>query len=193
MGVIQELAIDLAAEERTLRRAVAQGALRASRIGSRRLKLAPGEREYLHEHWPLISALRRALRTEHDVRLAVLYGSLARGNEDEGSDLDLLVSLAGDHPSQAFKLASRLQHISGRRVDIARLERVEARAPLLLDRVLDEGRALIDRGGQWDRLCEHRSAIRRALVVTINARWRTLPRRSERCSGERSVTVEGRR
>jgi hypothetical protein len=87
--VIQELAANLDVEERTLRRAVAQGALRTSRSGPRRLQLAPGEREYLRTHWPLLSGLRRTLRTEHDVRLAVLYGSLARGDEDAGSDLDL--------------------------------------------------------------------------------------------------------
>jgi predicted nucleotidyltransferase len=160
MGVIQELAADLDVQERTLRRAASQGALRASRSGPRRLALAPGERDYLRTHWPLISALRRGLRTEHGVRLAVLYGSLARGDEDEDSDLDLLVSLAGDRPSAAFKLVGRLEGAVSRRVDIARLERVEVQAPILLDRVLDEGRVLIDRDGQWDRLCERRSAIR---------------------------------
>lgn len=45
-------------------------------------------------------------------------------------------------------------------MDIAHLARVEAQAPLLLDRVLDEGRVLIDRDGQWEQLCERRSAIR---------------------------------
>lgn len=160
MGAIQELAADLDAQERTLRRAVAQGTLRANRSGSRRLTLAPGERHYLRAHWSLLSGLRRALRTEHDVRLAVLYGSLARGDEDKGSDLDLLVSFASDHPSTAVKLASRLERLCGRRVDIARLERVEAQVPLLLDRVLEEGRVLIDRDGQWDRLRKRRSAIR---------------------------------
>jgi predicted nucleotidyltransferase len=160
VGVIQELAADLDVEERTLRRAASQGALRASRPGPRRLRLAPGERDYLRTHWPLLSGLRRTLRTEHGVRLAVLYGSLARGDEDEGSDLDLLISFAGDRPSAAFKLVGRLQHVSNRRVDIAHLKRVEVQAPLLLDRVLDEGRVLIDRDGQWDRLRERRSAIR---------------------------------
>jgi predicted nucleotidyltransferase len=160
MGVIQELAADLDAQERTLRRAVLQGALRANRCGPRRLTLEPGERDYLRAHWPLLSELRRALRTEHDVRLAVLYGSMARGNEDKGSDLDLLVSFAGDLPSTAFKLASRLERVCGRRVDIARLERVETQSPLLLNGVLDEGRVLIDRDGQWGRLRERRSAIR---------------------------------
>ncbi|MGH2854838.1 MAG: nucleotidyltransferase family protein [Solirubrobacteraceae bacterium] len=160
MSAIQELAADLAVEERTLRRAAAQGTLRASLSGARRLQLAPGEHEYLRVHWPLLSGLRRALRTEHNVRLAVLYGSLARGDEDAGSDLDLLVSLADDSLSVGFELAARLQRISGRRVDIAQLARVEAQAPLLLDQVLGEGRVVIDRDGQWDRLCERRSAIR---------------------------------
>jgi predicted nucleotidyltransferase len=160
MGALQELAVDLDVEERTLRRAVSQGTLRATRSGPRRLQLASGEREYLSTHWPLLSGLRRALRTEHSVRLAVLYGSLARGDEDAGSDLDLLVSLAGDRPSAAAKLAVRLEHLCGRRVDVADLGRVETRAPLLLDRVLDEGRVLIDRDQRWRLLRERQSTIR---------------------------------
>jgi predicted nucleotidyltransferase len=159
MGTIQDLAAYLDVEERTLRRASAQGTLRASRSGPRRLQLAPGEREYLREHWQLLSALRRALRTEQGVRLAVVYGSVARGDEDADSDLDLLVSLADSRPAVAFRLASRLQIVSARRVDIARLERVEAQAPLLLDRILDDGRVLVDRDGEWKRLCGHRSAL----------------------------------
>jgi predicted nucleotidyltransferase len=159
MGVIQELAADLEVQERTLRRAMSQGALRASRLGPRRLWLAAGEREYLRAYWPLLSALRQALRTEHRVRLAVLYGSLARGDADGGSDLDLLVSFADDRLSAGYELATRLQRVSARHVDVARLEQVEAKAPLLLDRVLDEGRVLIDRDGQWNRLCESHSLI----------------------------------
>jgi predicted nucleotidyltransferase len=160
MGTIQELATELAVEERTLRRAASQGTLRTGRSGSRRLELVSGEREYLRAHWTLLSELRGALQTDHGVRLAVLYGSLARGDEDEGSDLDLLVALADDHASAGFVLAARMQRVSGRRVDIAHLVRVEAQAPLLLDRVLDEGRVVIDRDGQWDELCERRRAIR---------------------------------
>jgi predicted nucleotidyltransferase len=160
MGAIQELAADLAVEGRTLRLAVSQGTLRASRDGSRDLQLAPGERDYLRAHWSLLSELRGALLSEHGVRLAVLYGSLARGDEDADSDLDLLVSLADDRLSAGFELAVRLKRVSGRRVDIAHLARVEAQAPLLLDRVLDEGRVLIDRDKQWEQLYERRSAIR---------------------------------
>ncbi len=93
------------------------------------------------------------------MRLAVLYGSLARGDADEGSDLDLLVSFADDRPSAGYELATRLGRVTARRVDVARLERVEVKAPLLLDRILDEGRVLIDRDAQWDRLRERRPVI----------------------------------
>jgi predicted nucleotidyltransferase len=161
MGVLQELAVDLDAQERTLRRAVAQGVVRADRVGPRRLRLTDHEREYLRAHWPLLSALRRALRTEHGVRLAVLYGSIARGDEDDGSDLDLLVKLADDRPGSPYALARRLRKAGeNRHVDIARLERVQAGAPLLLERVLDEGRVLIDRDDQWRRLQEQGPQIR---------------------------------
>jgi predicted nucleotidyltransferase len=108
----------------------------------------------------LVADLRGALRTEHGVRLAVLYGSLARGDEDTGSDLDLLVSLADNRPSAGLELAVRLRSVAGRRIDIAHLERVEANAPLLLDRVLDEGRVLVDRDGRWHLLRERHPAIR---------------------------------
>jgi predicted nucleotidyltransferase len=85
---------------------------------------------------------------------------MARGDEDAGSDLDLLISFADDRPLAAAKLAARLEHLCDRRIDIADLERVETRVPLLLDRVLDEGRVLIDRDEQWSLLRERHSAIR---------------------------------
>jgi predicted nucleotidyltransferase len=160
VGLIQELAQDLGAEERTLRRAVSEGALRARRPGPRRLRLAPGEREYLRVHWQLLSELRRALRTEQGVRLAVLYGSLARGDEDADSDLDLLVAFADGSFAAGRDLSTRLRSATDRQVDVAHLRRIEQEAPLLLDRVLDEGRVLVDRDGQWCPLRERRRAIR---------------------------------
>ncbi len=160
MGAIQELAAELGAEERTLRRAASQGTVRCHRPGPRRLRLAEGERGYLRGHWELLAALRRALRTERRVQLAVLYGSMARGDDDAGSDLDLLVAFADDRRSDAFELTVRLERVAGRRVDIAHLKRVEAAAPLLLDRILDEGRVIVDRSGGWARLQGRRRAIR---------------------------------
>jgi uncharacterized protein len=160
MGPIQELANDLGVEERTLRRATAQGALRARRTRPRRLLLAPGEREYLQTHWHLIAELRRALRTQREVRLAVIYGSVARGDEDDDSDLDLLVSLSAGRLLADSDIAVRMTDLANRRVDLADLGRVETGAPLLLDRVLDEGRVLVDRDGKWGELRQRRKAIR---------------------------------
>jgi predicted nucleotidyltransferase len=154
------MAADLGAEERTLRRAAAQGTLRCQRTGPRRLRLADGEREYLHGHWHLLAQLRQALRTQRSVRLAVLYGSVARGDEDDGSDLDLLVSFVDKRASGSQQLAQLLETVVGRRVDIAELGRVDADAPLLLRQVLDEGRVLVDRDGLWPQLRERRRAIR---------------------------------
>jgi predicted nucleotidyltransferase len=160
MGALQELAADLGAEERSLRRAAAQGTLRCRRPGPRRLVLLPGERDYLRGHWDLLSAVRRALRTEREVRLAVLYGSLARGEGDADSDFDLLIALADEDSGMAPGLAARLGRITGCGVDLARLDRVEATAPLLLDRVLDEGRVLVDRDDLWAGIRSRRRAIR---------------------------------
>lgn len=153
------LAFDLGAGERTLRRAASQGTLRCARRGPRRLVLAAGEREYLEGHWEMLAALRQALRTERGARLVVLYGSMARGDEDVGSDLDLLVLLRGDRPSDAAELALRLGRVAGRRVDVAHLRRVEAKAPLLLERIVDEGRVLVDRDHLWPQLRKDRRAI----------------------------------
>jgi len=159
MGAIQDLATDLGADERTLRRAVARGMIRCRRPGPRRLRLDPGEDEYLREHWSLLADLRQALRTERGVRLAVLYGSVARGDEDSGSDLDLLMELTEDAPLGPVALATRLGAVAGRDVDVARLDRVQATAPLLLARVLDEGRVIVDRDGTWADLRSRRRAI----------------------------------
>lgn len=161
MGALQELARELGAQERTLRRAAAQGTLRSRRSRPRQLRLDPGEREYLGMHWELLSRLREALRTDRAVRLAVLYGSFARGDEDASSDLDVLVATSNDTPTAVRALAQRLSEASGgRRIDLAHLEPVERKSPLLLDRVLDEGRVLVDRDEQWPALRNRRRAIR---------------------------------
>lgn len=161
MGAVQQLAADLDADERTLRRAVAQGTVRCRRPGPRRIKLAAGETQYLRDHWELLSGLRRALRTEREVRLAVLYGSMARGDADAGSDLDLLVALSGDEdPLATVQLSQRLTEVAAREVDVARLDRIEDNAPLLLERVLDEGRVIVDRDGLWADLQNRHRAIR---------------------------------
>jgi predicted nucleotidyltransferase len=169
---LTDLARELDVDARTLRRAAADGTIRCERMSERRQRVDEEERNYLAEHWHLLSALRRALRTEPNVRLAVLYGSVARGDDTSDSDLDLLVSLAQDRPDAAVKLAVRIERATGRAVDIARLNRVRSRAPLLLLRALDEGRVLFDRDSEWAELQMHRTELAGHARRTHEARRR---------------------
>jgi predicted nucleotidyltransferase len=159
MYTVRELADELGAPERTLRRVVAVGALRSRRLSARRLRLADGELDYLRDHWHLLAELRRALRTEKRVRLAVLFGSTARGDNDESSDVDLLVEFADDKPLDRLRLGIRLGDKLGREVDVASRPRAERSDPFFLLQALDEGRVIVDRDGEWPNLRARRPAI----------------------------------
>jgi predicted nucleotidyltransferase len=169
---LADLAHELGVDARTLRRAVADGTIRCERVSARRQHVGEDERRYATGHWPLLSTLRRALRTEPNVRLAVLYGSVARGDDTPGSDLDLLVSLGEDRPDAAVKLAVRLERAVGREVDVARLNRTRDTAPLLLLGAIDEGRVVLDRDGEWTGLKTRRSEIARRARDAHEARRR---------------------
>jgi len=158
---LADLAAELGADERTLRRAVADGMIRCERLSPRRRRVDEDERRYAVDHWSLLAKLRQALRTERNVRLAVVYGSVARGEDTQRSDVDLLVSLSKDRPNVAVKLAVRLEGALGRRVDVVRLERVWETAPFLLLRVVEEGRVVLDRDREWVRLRERRGEVAR--------------------------------
>lgn len=169
---LSELARELGVDARTLRRAATDGTIRCERMSARRQRVDEDERLYAAGHWPLLSALRRALRTEPNVRLAVLYGSVARGDDTPDSDLDLLVSLDEDRPDAAVKLAVRLERTLSCEVDVARLNRIEETAPLLLLRAIDEGRVVLDRDGEWTGLKTRRSEIARRAGRAHEARRR---------------------
>jgi predicted nucleotidyltransferase len=156
--------------ERSLRRAVQRGTVRVRRPGPRQAELDPDERQYLLANWPLIAAVSEALRVERNVRLAVLFGSSARGGIGEGSDVDLLVSLARRRPLYCAQLAVRLSRAVGRDVDIVLLEQAREREPVLLDEVLNEGRPIVDRDAIWSELLADRANIRRAADVARKAR-----------------------
>jgi predicted nucleotidyltransferase len=156
---LAEIARELSVDARTLRRAAADGTIRFERVSARRQRVSEDERRYAAGHWSLLSALRGALRTEPNVRLAVLYGSVARGDDTLDSDLDLLVSVEKDRPDAAVKLAVRLERAVGRAVDAARLNRVQESSPLLLLQAIDEGRVLLDRDGEWAGLKTRRDEI----------------------------------
>ena len=73
----------------------------------------------------LVEALQEALRSRKDVRLALLFGSQARGKARRDSDVD--VAIEGDINTLA--LISELSDATGREVDVVELRR--AGYPLL--------------------------------------------------------------
>lgn len=161
-STLPDIAARLGADERTVRRAAQRGAVRVRRPGPRSLEMEPGEFAYLEGHWGLLAALTRALRTEPNVGLAVLYGSAARGDDRASSDIDLLVRFRDDADASTSSLARRLERRLHRPVDVARYSRVRAEAPFLLLQAIDEGRVLVDRDDHWSSLRAARETIARA-------------------------------
>ena len=151
MSALTDLAHDVGVDERTLRRAVNEGTLRGTRPSPRRLDLPLSERRYVRQAWPLIAALRAALRTEPNVRFALLFGSAATGEDTPESDVDVLVSLRDPDFAKLVALERRLAGRVGREVEVVRLEDAE-RKPSFLELALDGGRVLVDRAGLWPRL-----------------------------------------
>jgi predicted nucleotidyltransferase len=156
MNSLRELANQLGADERTLRRGVECGLVRAERVSARRTLIPASERVYLQRHWPLLSRLRRALRTEPNVALAAVFGSVARGHDHDDSDIDLLVKLRDDDAFRAADLEARLSMALGRDVQAVRLGSVD---PVLLADALRDGRVLVDRERVWPRLKARRHRI----------------------------------
>ena len=128
--------------------------------GSRRAArtVAGGGGRIVRGHWTLLSKLMAALRTERDVRLAVLFGSTATGEDTPVSDVDLLIVHRRSGWRSQVDLRMRLRHALGTPVDVVMLEQAEAQPSLLAD-VLREGRVLIDRDDLWSALRERRDQI----------------------------------
>lgn len=160
MTTLGFLASEVGVNERTLRRAVNEGALRASRPSPRKLELPFSEERYLRQHWPLIAKLREALRTEHNVRFAMLFGSTARGEDTEHSDVDVIADLRDSDFMREIDLALKLEDAVGRSVDVVDLKDAED-DPTFLAMALEDGRVLIDRGQAWPELRRREPDLRR--------------------------------
>jgi predicted nucleotidyltransferase len=143
-----------------MRRAAAEGLLRGDRTSPRKFSLSRREEEYLRRHWGLLAALRAALRTEPAVRLAVLFGSVARGTDHERSDVDVLVDVRGSTPAYVADIAQRLSERLDREVQLVTLDAAQ-RAGSLMAGVLEDGRVLVDREGRWPALVEQAGRWRR--------------------------------
>ena len=173
VGQLQRLAWEVGAPERTLRRAVSAGTLRCRRPTPRRLEIDAEERVYLRDRWELLARLREVLRTEPNVRFAAIFGSVARGDESEASDLDMAIDFDRRDRRGRIRLASKVEAVSGRRAQLLHLRDVELCAPDLLGEILVEGRVLVDRDDRWPELMRHRRQIlerardaRRELLAT---------------------------
>jgi predicted nucleotidyltransferase len=110
--------------------------------------------------WHLIAALRGALRTEQNVRFAVLFGSTSRGTDTPTSDVDVMVELRDPGLEQVVHLGERLAASIGRPVEVVRLGDAEHDPSFLAD-VVAEGRVLVDRDSVWPGLRLRESALRR--------------------------------
>jgi hypothetical protein len=174
MTELGQLAQQVGTSERTLRRAVTEGTLRGERLSPRRLKLSVLEKEYVLRQWSLLAQLRAALRTEHNVRFALLFGSSARGEDGQESDVDLLVEMRDSSLVRVIDLELKLEGLLGHEVDVLSVGDAET-SPLLFAEALREGRVIVDREGRWAELQpEAEKVARRA-------------RRYERARGRRAL------
>jgi predicted nucleotidyltransferase len=159
MSPLQLLARDVGVNERTLRRAVTQGTLRASRPSPRKLEIPLTEHQYVRRSWPIISLLRSALRTERNVRFALLFGSCALGTDGPHSDVDVLVALRDPDLAHLMDLKTRLTDLLGRQVDLVVLDQAK-QEPSFLAQVVGEGRVLVDRDHRWHALRAQQRRLR---------------------------------
>lgn len=150
-SALERLAREAGTSERTLRRAIAQGTLRAERPTPHTLRMGTAERRYVRSHWPLLGLLRDALRTEPNVETALLFGSVARGDDTAESDLDLVVWMRTPSVRARRELRERLETHADRAVEIVDGNRAEREAGLLTA-MLEDGRVVVDRAGRWQAL-----------------------------------------
>lgn len=160
MSQLATLADEVGVAERTLRRAAGQGTLRAERHSPRKLRLLPGEAGYVRRNWQLLGKLRRALRTEPNVAFAMLFGSVARGDDHPDSDVDLMVDLHDHSLGKMVELQDRLQLATGRNIDLLAME-AASRNDVLMAMAIEEGRVLVDRVGLWAALQAELDDLRR--------------------------------
>jgi predicted nucleotidyltransferase len=85
--------------------------------------------------------IAEALQSWSGVRLAVLFGSAARGDAAPGSDLDIGVLCDAGHENTAA-LEVALARATSRRVDVVRLD---VAPPLLRFEIARDGRLLLER------------------------------------------------
>ena len=149
---------ELGCSERTLRRYIGEGLLHGRRVGYKGTELSTEEARYLRSHWALLHTLKAALRAERDVRLAVIFGSTAVGEDEPGSDIDMLVAHRRSEQRALAGLRLRLRRAVNKPVHVVSLDQAQNFPSLLAD-ILQEGRPLIDRDGIWGEMSAQASDV----------------------------------
>ena len=95
----------------------------------------------------MLDLLRERLADLPDVRLAAAFGSVARGKERPGSDLDLALLLDTDSLPERWELEAALGRAAGREVDFIYMNEAP---PLLRFEIARDGVLLLERSpGDW--------------------------------------------
>lgn len=101
---------------------------------------------------PTLEALRESLARVPTLRLAVVFGSFARGEAKGHSDLDLAVLPAADDSDDLWDVQVAVSNAVPRSVDLVDLRRAP---PLLRFEIARDGVVLVeDREGEWLRFRE---------------------------------------
>ena len=98
----------------------------------------------------LLTDLRELLSRQNDIRLSIVYGSVADGRETAESDLDIAV--LADRPltpERKIALIDALADISGRPIDL--IDLCTAGEPLL-GRIVQQGTRLTGSNSTWATL-----------------------------------------
>jgi predicted nucleotidyltransferase len=82
-----------------------------------------------------LRACKPALAREFPLRRLALFGSVARGEGEEGSDIDILVEVDGSIGLRFVTLADQLEALLGHKVDLVSRRGIK---PLLWDRIEPE-------------------------------------------------------
>ena len=100
-----------------------------------------------------LCVLKAKLTASPQVALAVVFGSVARGEARPASDIDLLVVIREEAPEAVRVLRDELESRVGRTVQITHLDEVWSATDLMPD-VAAHGRLLVDLDDRWPTIVE---------------------------------------
>jgi uncharacterized protein len=94
----------------------------------------------------LLDSLREVLERFPEVRLAAAFGSVARGDERPGSDVDVALLLSPDTRELRTRVEAALGRAAGREIDVIHLD---AAPPLLRFEIARDGVPLLGQRDDW--------------------------------------------